>query len=301
MLQLSRSRAALYLTFLVIVWGINWPLSKYTLSFSPPLLFAGLRTCIGGLILICVALPGYKKLNWKQTWPVYVISSVLNIILFYGLQTIGLNYLPAGLFSAIVFLQPVLLGILSWLWLGEEMFGLKWIGLVLGFLGVFEISASSLAGHLSVTGIVLALGCAVSWALGTMYTKKMSARVDMVWAVALQLMIGGILLLGSGSVLEKWTDIVWNVPFVSSLLFISIFVIALGWLAYFKLVGSGEAGKVGAFTFLIPLIAITCSVLFLGERISINLVAGLVLIVGSILLVNARSIFLVKKPTGLQR
>ncbi len=301
MLQLSRSRTALYLAFLVLVWGINWPLSKYTLTFSPPLLFAGLRTCIGGLILILVALPGYKKLNWKRTWPVYVISSVLNIVLFYGLQTIGLNYLPAGLFSAIVFLQPVLLGVLSWLWLGEEMFGLKWIGLALGFLGVFEISASSLAGHLSVTGIVLALGCAVSWALGTLYTKKMSARVDAVWYVALQLMIGGILLLSSGFVLEKWTDIVWNASFVSSLLFISVFVIALGWLVYFKLVGSGEAGRVGAFTFLIPLIAITCSVLFLGERISLNLVAGLVLIVGSILLVNARSIRLAKKPTGWQR
>ncbi|TBL81079.1 DMT family transporter [Paenibacillus thalictri] len=286
MLQLSRTRTAVYLAFLVLVWGVNWPLSKYALHFTPPILFAGLRTLIGGLILIMLALPGYKKLNFQKTWPVYVISSVLNIILYYGLQTIGLGYLPAGLFSAIVFFQPVLLGFCSWLWLGEEMHAWKWLGLVAGFLGVGVISAGGFAGHLSSTGILLALGSAVSWALGTVYTKKMAARVDLIWNVALQLTIGGVFLLASGSLLERWPSIVWSGSFIWSLLFISVFVIALGWLVFFKLVGSGEASKVGAFTFLIPVIAIVCSVIFMGESVTFNLVAGFVLIIASIMLVN---------------
>lgn len=59
------------------------------------------------------ALPKYKSLRFKENWRIYVISSLFNIILYYGLQTVGLNYMPAGLFSAIVFLQPVLLGLFS--------------------------------------------------------------------------------------------------------------------------------------------------------------------------------------------
>ena len=58
-----------------------------------------------------------------------------------GSKSIGLNEMPAGLFSTIVFLQPVLVGIFSWLWLGESMNGLKITGLIVGFLGVGIISS----------------------------------------------------------------------------------------------------------------------------------------------------------------
>ncbi|MGO4542354.1 EamA family transporter [Paenibacillus sp. 2TAB19] len=57
---------------------------------------------------------------------------------------------------------------------------------------------------------------------------------------------------------------------------------------FFLLLGSGEAGKVGSFNFLVPLIAIVTSVLFLGETITSKLVAGLVLIIAGIALVNLK-------------
>ncbi len=176
MKQLSKTRTALLLAFLVIMWGVNWPLSKAALAYSPPLLFAGIRTLIGGLLLVIVALPRFHKLRLKETWPIYLVSALLNITLFYGLQTIGLNYLPAGLFSAIVFFQPVLMGVFSWLWLGESMFVLKVIGLILGFAGVAVISAAGFGGHISVIGVLLALGSAISWALGTVYEKNRQPR-----------------------------------------------------------------------------------------------------------------------------
>ncbi|QYR20916.1 DMT family transporter [Paenibacillus sp. sptzw28] len=286
MVQLSRTQTAVYLAFLVTVWGVNWPLSKFALDFAPPILFAGLRIFIGGLLLLFFALPRYKKLNLKNTWHIYLISSMLNIIVFYVFQTFGLKYVPAGLFAAIVFFQPVLLGICSWLWLGEAMSFGKMIGLILGFLGVAAISLSGGSGHISSVGILLGLGSAVSWTTGTLYMKKTAARVDAMWVVALQIVIGGIVLLVLGSSIENWNEIVWNIPFIWSLMFISIFVTALGWLAFFKLVGSGEAGKVGSFTFLIPLTSIMISVIFLGETVTMKLTAGLFLIIAGIALVN---------------
>ncbi|KXZ20153.1 DMT family transporter [Bacillus nakamurai] len=286
MKQPTKIQTALLLAFLVTVWGINWPLSKAALAYSPPLLFAGIRTLIGGLLLLIVALPRFSKLRFKETWPIYLVSAILNITLFYGLQTIGLNYLPAGLFSAIVFFQPVLMGIFSWLWLGESMFALKIAGLVLGFAGVAVISAAGFGGHISFTGILLALGSAVSWALGTVFMKKTGSRVDSIWMVTLQLLIGGVLLVSSGEFTESWSAIQWTAPFILSLLFISVFVIALGWLVFFTLVGSGEASKVASYTFLIPLISIVVSSIFLHEPLTFSLLAGLLLIVTSICLVN---------------
>ncbi|MCM3727879.1 DMT family transporter [Neobacillus cucumis] len=285
----SRTRTVLLLMFLVIVWGVNWPLSKMALNYTPPLLFAGLRTFLGGLILLIFALPRYKQLRLKETWHFYVVSAVLNIIMFYGLQTVGLGFMPAGLFSAIVFIEPVLLGIFCWIWLGESMYGLKIIGLILGFAGVAVISSGGFTGDISAIGILLALGSAIGWGLGTVFVKKTGNRVDSLWMVTLQLIIGGIFLSCVGSSFESWSSIEWRLPFISNLLFISIFVIAFGWLAFFTLVGSGEASKVGSYTFLIPLIAIICSSFLLHESITINLVIGLLLIVISICLVNMKT------------
>ncbi|OKP68745.1 hypothetical protein A3842_26490 [Paenibacillus sp. P3E] len=276
------------LIFLVIVWGINWPLSKIALHYAPPLLFAGIRTVIAGIILIFAALPKWKKLDFKRLWPVYLISAFLSIVFYYGFQTIGLQYVPSGLFSAIVFLQPVLLGIFAWIWLGESMYGLKLAGLLLGFLGVASLSIGGFNGSISVQGIVLALASALSWAFATVYTKRNAARVDMLWMTAMQIMIGGIILLAAGSVTESWADITWNAAFILNTLFISVFVIALGWMVYFNLIKDGEAGRVGSFTFLIPLISIGSSVVLLHEQITLNLVIGLLLIVSSIVLVNVR-------------
>ncbi|MFT8314880.1 MAG: DMT family transporter [Clostridium sp.] len=295
MRQLSKLQTFIFLAYLVFMWGLNWPLTKLGLLYAPPLLFAGIRTFIGGLILLIFALPRYKKLNIKRTWHIYLISSVLNIILYYALMTFGLLYIPAGIFSAIVFLQPVLLGICSWLWLGESMFKLKIIGLILGFSGIAIISSVSLTNHTSTLGILIALCTALSWCFGTVYMKKTSQLVDSIWMVSLQLTIGGLFLLGSGSVIESWSNIVWNIPFVSNLLFISIFVIALGWLAFFILIGSGEVSKVGSYTFLIPLIANIISILFLHESTTVNLLVGLCFILVSIYLVNSKKPFNKKK------
>jgi drug/metabolite transporter (DMT)-like permease len=283
-----KARNAFFLAFLVVMWGINWPMTKFALNYSPPLLFAGIRLLLGGLILLIIAIPRYKMLRFKETWQIYFISAILNIILYYGLQTVGLNYLPAGLFTSIVFLQPVLIGIFSWIWLDEPMYALKVWGLIMGFAGVVVICLGGLAGHISIIGIFLALGSAISWALGTVYMKKTSHKVDGIWLTTLHIIIGGLFLIASGTLTESWSSISWEIPFVAALFFISIFVIALGWLIFFLLVSSGEASKVATYTFLIPVISVATSSLFLHEPITINLLVGLALIVFCIALVNMK-------------
>lgn len=64
----QRKKNIALLIFLVIVWGINWPLSKIALAYAPPLLFAGIRTVIAGVILIVAALPKRKALQFSKLW-----------------------------------------------------------------------------------------------------------------------------------------------------------------------------------------------------------------------------------------
>ncbi|WP_411344319.1 DMT family transporter [Paenibacillus sp. WLX1005] len=273
---------------LVFLWGISWSIYKVALAYTPPVLFAGLRTLIGGLLLIIIMLPRRRLIRWKQNWRAYAISGLLNVALFYGLQTVGLMYLPSGLFSVLVYLQPVLVGLFAWMWLGESMSWRKVIGLLLGFAGVISVSAGGFSGHVAVVGVVLALVTALSWALGTVFIKKANQTTDALWMVAFQCTLGGALLTAAGSVTENWSDITWNAPYWFGLIFGIIFGIALSWMIYFTLVGAGDASKVASYTFLVPLLSVFIGTLLLHEPFTWFLLLGLVLIGVSIYLVNRK-------------
>lgn len=286
--RISRGKAVFLLTFLVVIWGLCWPVFKVSLAYTPPLLFGGMRNLLGGIFLAVLLFPRRQLIRWRETWPIYFISALFNSILFYGSQTVGLEYLPSGLFSVIVYLQPVLVGVFAWMWLEESMSALKIAGLILGFLGVAAVSAEGLSGHISFLGIILALVCSASWALGTIYVKKTSSLVDAMWLVALQCLIGGTVLTGAGLGVENLASIVWNPTYWFGLLYGGLLGIAASWVIYYKLVQSGEASKVAAFTFLVPLISVLIGTLFLHEPFTLYLVLGLVLIVTSIYLVNRK-------------
>ncbi|TVX93298.1 DMT family transporter [Paenibacillus agilis] len=276
------------LLLLVFIWGGSWPIYKMAVPYTPPLLFAGMRTLIGGLILAALLYKMRNKIKWRENWAKYCISACLNTILFFGLQTVALNYLPGGLLSVLVYFQPVLLGLFAWIWLGEAMSPFKIIGLIIGFLGIVFISVDGLTVHVSIIGVVLGLLMALSWAFGVVYVKKVSKEVDAFWMVSLQFIIGGVILIGMGSIIENWSAIEWNGKYLFGLGYGSTFGIPLAYIIYYKLINAGEASKVGTFTFLVPIIAVFISTVFLDEPITYRLVIGLLLVGVSIYLVNYR-------------
>lgn len=103
--------------------------------------------------------------------------------------------------------------------------------------------------------------------------------------VALQCIIGGVFLLGTGSVFESRSAIEWNRNYLSGLGFGATIGIPLAYILYYNLV-NGEASKVGSYTFLIPIVAVLLGVLFLGETVTYSLVIGMLLVAISIYFVN---------------
>lgn len=282
----TKSTCALLL--LVFIWGGSWPIYKMAVPYTPPLLFAGMRTVIGGLILAALIYKMRNRIKWRENWSKYCISAFFNTIFFFGLQTVGLSYLPGGLFSVLVYFQPVLLGLFAWIWLGEYMSLFKILGMIIGFIGIVVVSVDGLTVHVSSMGVVLGLLVAFSWALGVVYVKKVSSEVDAFWMVSLQFIIGGVILIGTGTIVENWSAIEWNGKYVVGLGYGSTFGIPLAYIIYYKLMNAGEASKVGTFTFLVPIIAVIISTVFLDEPVTYRLVVGLLLVGVSIYFVNDR-------------
>ena len=153
---------------------------------------------------------------------------------------------------------------------------------------IVVVSVDGLTVQLSVIGVVLGLLTAFSWALGVVYVKKVSNEVDAYWMVCLQCLIGGGILIGTGSIFESWSAIEWNGTYLFGLGYGSTFGITLSYVIYYKLINAGEASKVGTFTFLVPIIAVFIGTVFLDEPVTYPLIIGLLLVGLSIYFVNYR-------------
>ena len=70
-MQLFGKRRYVVLAFavLVVFWGSAFSVVKVGLEYSPPMIFAGLRTLMGGLAILLVAVVWGGSPHLKRDWP----------------------------------------------------------------------------------------------------------------------------------------------------------------------------------------------------------------------------------------
>lgn len=274
------------LSILILIWGLGYPVMKIGLQYCPPLLFAGLRALISGVILASLALQNGEPLNFQQTWKAMLISMTFNVMLFFGTASIAVKFLPSGIASILLYAQPIMIGFLAHFLLGEILTQRKLTGLLFGFTGVAIISYKGIAGDLSLYGVFMGLLSALGWTLGTILVKRKNPR-SIYWFIALPFIGGGLLLCALGTALgEGFSTIVWNIPFVFALLWGSAVGLAASWVIWFHLVRTADASVLSANTFMVPVVSVIGGALFLGETIPVSLFLGGALVIYGIYKVN---------------
>jgi drug/metabolite transporter (DMT)-like permease len=287
----ERRFSILAFVFLILFWSSAFGAIKVSLEYAPPILFAGMRTLLCGLVVALAALVWGGRANLRRDWLIYLILAVLNVVLFMGLQTFTILYMPSGSAAVVIYLQPILVGLASYLVLSEQLSVPKLVGLVLGFSGVVVVSTGSLSGSSLGTplGVAFGVGSALSWTLGTVYFKWYGERLSTLWAVAVPFSAGGVVLTGLGLVLEPLSSISWTGTYFASFLYTALVGTALAWMLWLGLVKAGEASRVSAYVFFVPLASVLLGATFLGETLSPWLLAGAALVICGIYLVNRQS------------
>ena len=282
---------------LVLAWSSSFSVVKVGLDYAPPVLFAGGRTLLSGVIMSAVALVWGGSPNLRRDWRVFAFLGMFNVVLFIGAQTFAVLYLPSGTAAVLIYLQPILVGVLAWTVLGEPLTATKVVGLLLGFAGIVAVSSGGLldaAGEVTLVGVVSGVASALAWAMGTVGFKKYEARISTLWAIALPFLAGGAALTVLGLFIEPLSGVSWSGPLFSSVLYSAFIGTGLAWMLYFGLVRAGEASRVASFIFVVPLAAVVIGAVVLDEALGLSLLAGAALIVSGIYLVN-------RTPRGTKR
>lgn len=279
-------RRSVMIVVLILAWGSTFAAVKVGLEHAPPVLFGGIRSVVGGLVVMMIALRLGHEARVRENLRWYCLLTLLNVIGMFGLQVLAIQELPSGLAAVLIYLQPVLTGVLAGPLLGERVGRAAYVGLVLGFAGIAAVGLGALDGHVSVAGVCYALGTALAWSLGTIVVKR--APVDLWWAVALPFTVGGVVLCALGAAVEG-VAITWTPGFVVALAYSTFIGTSLSWGLWFALIGAGEATRAAAMIFFVPLVSLVIGTLFLDEVLHASLIVGAALVVLGVWLVNRRT------------
>jgi probable blue pigment (indigoidine) exporter len=265
-------------TFLM---GSSFAVGKIGLAYISPLLLVGIRFTLAGILmaLIVMKLPIPRSpFDWARMFLIglFQTAGVMGCI-FLSLRTI-----TAGESSILTFTNPLLVVLLGTIFLGLRYQFIQWLGVVIGFSGVFI----TLGFHLQLkTGTLLGLGAAISWSIATILIKKWGKRFNTWVLTAYQMLFGGILLLIMGVTLET-PKLIITPTSVFIVLWLAIMASIVQFAVWFYLLKEGDPGKTSAFLFLAPFFGVLSGWILLGERIEWYVYLGGLLIFCGIFLVN---------------
>lgn len=263
--------------------GSSFVVAKIGLIYISPLLLAGIRFTIAGSIMAAFVVI-FKRKHPKdaKTWRNIVLIGAIQTAGVMGSIFLSLRTITSGQSAILTFMNPLLVVLIGTLLLGMHYRLIQWIGVFLGFAGVFVTMGSELELEI---GTLLGFMSAIFWAGGTLLIKKWGVTIDMWVLTAYQMLFGGVILLTSSLFLEN-TYLMINSTSVFILFWLSIPASIVQFTIWFYLLQKGDSGKVSAFLFLAPFFGILSGWLVLGEPLGYALLLGGSLIFTGIFLVN---------------
>lgn len=243
----------------------------------PALQLAAIRQFIGGFLYISFFL--FKKTPWPKgkQWKTILILSVLNFVLSNGLSTWGIKYISSGLGAIIGAIVPLWIVIISF-FRGERLARLAVIGLIVSFGGICLIFYDHLSDFIKPDfrfGIFISLISTLTWAFGTLYTKKKAASFNPYFSLGLQMFLSSILLFaytgatGSSVSLSSIPAISWW-----SIAYLVVFGSVLTFIAFIYALQNLPAQISSIYAYINPIIAVILGAIIFGETLNASIAIG---------------------------
>jgi drug/metabolite transporter (DMT)-like permease len=267
-----------FLAITSIGWGFNWPVTKYLIGFLPPLTLRGTTGMIGACLLAMIALATRQSLTVPRAlWPRLVVAAILNVGCWMVLMGFALLYLPASEATLVAYTMPVWASLLAWPVLGERPNLLRVLSLVMAFSGLSAIMlGDGFAASLSkLPGILMALGGALGFAVGTVLAKKWPLHLPPVTAAAWQIGVGCFPIAIAGFLFDhsNFSGLSGNGWLLFGYSTIVQFCVA--YVAWFAALARLPASVAAIGTMAVPVIGVVTSAVALHEPLGIGQIAAL--------------------------
>jgi len=285
-------------TTVYIVWGSTYFFIRMAEQGGiPAFLLGAMRFTTAGLLLMSWCAYKKEKIFDRKAIVAAAVTGILLLFVGNGIVIWAEQTLPSAMVAIFVSSAPmwfVLLDKPNWSVNLKSRSTI--IGLIIGFAGVILLFSEQIegifgssAGTSKLPWMLLLLLGSISWSGGSLYSKHhpttASASVNTAW----QMIAAGIVYVPVTFMHSEYNNFSFSSIHLDgwlALLYLIVFGSIAAFSAYVWLLQVRPATQVSTYAYVNPVIAVILGVVFAGENISLVQIAGLVIILGSVLLIN---------------
>lgn len=280
-----------------LIWGSSFLWIKIAVSeISPAMLvsFRALFAAIGLAVVLYISkTANLKKEQWKSALTVFFLLGLFNVALPIGLISWAEQYIESGMASILNSTVPLFTIMIAPLFLKDDQFTIpKFAGMVVGFLGVVLLFSPELGlgFNQNLAGQIAMLLAAISYAGAGVYARVKTKEFPVQMQSFLQLFMAAAIM---------W---IFTFAFDRPLVFPSLPLtwVALLWLGllgscaatllFFQLLHSVGPTRTVLVTYIFPLVGVILGAIFLQEKLHWQALAGGMLVISGIVLVNIKTL-----------
>jgi drug/metabolite transporter (DMT)-like permease len=282
--SLLRSHEAILLLGAVAVgWGTAWPVIKAILQDVPPLWTLLLRSVVGTATLFTISI-GRRSLTLPQRGDIAVVLNVslLHMVAFAALVSVGLQFVPAGRSIVLGYTTPLWVSAGARIFLSEALTRARIAGIGLGLFGLavlFNPFSFPWHDNAALTGNLLVLLGSFCWAASILHVRAHRWVSSPFELVPWQVLLATCTLAPLALLFEGVPRIEWSARLLALLVYGGTAGIALPYWAMQIVNKNLPAITTSLALLVVPVVGVACSALALGEPITAGLIVAMLLII----------------------
>ena len=295
----------LLLTLTPLFWAVNWIFGRGLAPDIPPMAMTFFRWLFALLILAPFAWPHVKR-DWPRArthWKALMFLGAIGIGSHNALAYMGLNYTTATNGLILNSFIPVMIVTFSWLFLRESLTPLQVAGVLVSLCGVMAIlsqgSLEMLATFRLNGGDLLVILSMAMWSTYTICLRWRPPGLHLLTFLFLIACVGDLVMLPFFLAEATFGRQMAVTPAnVAALLSVALFSSVLAYIFWNHGVEQVGASIAGLFVHLMPVFGVLLAWLFLGERLALYHIVGIVLILTGIWITSRLGRRQVPAPAG---
>src|SRR5258708_6489286 len=293
----SRFMLALNFGLVYVFWGSTYLGIDIAVKHIPPALMCATRFTLAGVIMLGYCLLRGQKIlfGWRQLLQLAIVG---NLLLMGGNLTLSYSelYIPSGLAALLVASTPLWFLVLDSLLIGHHRIsGRGLAGLGLGFTGTLvllwpKLSATGGLGSQELWWSLALIGGSISWAFGSVLSKKWQSGPPTFAATAWQVFFAGVGNFVFALPNHDLAHVTWTARGIGAVAYLVVGGSLIGYTAYIYILGHAPTAKVSTYAYVNPVVAVFLGWLVLNEKIDGYMLAGSAIVIASVILVTSSSV-----------
>lgn len=280
-----RASDTIRLIVLAAIWGGSFIFMRVVAPSLGAIVTADLRVLIAGIALIVYfAVLGFK-LDWRTNWKEYAVIGIVNSAIPFTLFSFAAKHIPASYSVILNSTSPFFGAVFSAIWLKDKLTGRKIAAMILGACGVALVTKVGGASFDSMFlwSILACLAAAMCYGLSGVYVKRHASHVKPKAIAGGSQVMAGLALLPLAFAFPPTGEVTLKIA--ANVIALAILCSAVAYLLYFRLIVDLGPTKALTVTFLMPAFGMLWGIIFLGESITLPMIAGCLLIISGTYLI----------------